>query len=55
VDFLYAQGARVSPWKIVALKKLKVETIIERLRAHKMAHVIRKTESVEALRGPRLS
>ena len=40
-------GFRWTPWRIVALKKLKVERIIERLRARKMAHLIRKTESVD--------
>lgn len=39
-------GFRWTPWKIKFLNKLKVETIIEKLRANKMAHLIHTVESV---------
>ena len=39
-------GFRLTPWKIKFVGKLKVETIVEKLRANKMAHLIRIEESV---------
>lgn len=39
-------GFRWTPWKI-GFGKLKVETIIEKLRAHRLAQLIRTTESVD--------
>ena len=40
-------GFRWTPWKIKFLNKLKVETIVEKLRANKMRHLIRVEESVD--------
>jgi len=40
-------GFRWTPWKIKFLSKLKVETIVEKLRANKMPHLIRVEESVD--------
>ena len=40
-------GFRLSPWKIVALGKLKAETIIEKIRAAKLPQLIRTKEEID--------
>jgi len=40
-------GFRLTPWKIKFLGKLKVETVLEKLRANKMTRLIRIEESVD--------
>jgi phage host-nuclease inhibitor protein Gam len=40
-------GFRWTPWKIKFLNKLKVKTIVEKLKANKMSRLIRTEESVD--------
>lgn len=40
-------GFRMTPWKIVAIGKLKAETIIEKIRAAKLTQLIRSKEEID--------